>query len=133
MEVGRGVEVLNLHDWLPGHGENGVYLQTHNGDLLVTVLYDSEYGELRKKILFRHTVAFYKAAFPGPNLLGLHCSVHNDISMSALIEHPDSEAAHAWTQHFKSLFIIKHYSIMFLSENIVLEVFAEDFALTDAI
>ena len=51
--------------------------------------------------------------------------------MGSLLENPDSEAAQAWTQHFKGMFSIKHYSIMFLSENIAIEVFAEDFLLTD--
>lgn len=131
MEVGRCIEVLNPYDWLPGHGENEIHLRTHKGNLLVRILYDGEHGELKKDLLFRHTVAFYKAAFPGPYLLDLHCSVRSDASMGSLIAYPDSAAAQLWTQHFNELFVFKHYSIRFLSENIMLEVFAEDFALTD--
>ena len=132
MEIGRSVEVLNLHDWLPGHGENSVHLRTHHSDLIITIFYDGEHDEIKKELLFRHAVAFYKIAFPGPSLFDLSCSARSNVSMSSLLENPDSEAARAWTQHFKGLFSIKHYSIKFLSENIALEVFAEDFVLTDA-
>ena len=131
MEVGRGVEVLNPYDWLPGHGENGVRLRTHRNDLLVTIPYDGEHGELEKELLFRHAVAFYRTTSPGPSLLNLHCSVRSDGPMGALVECPDSEAAQAWTQHFDGLFNIKHYSIAFLAENVALVVFAEDVTLID--
>lgn len=130
MEVGRCIEVLNPYDWLPGHGENSIELRTQKNDLSVIIPYDGEHGE-QKELLFRHAVAFYQSAFPGPGLLNLQCSVHSNVSMSSLIECPDSEAAHAWAQHFRGLFDFKHYSITFLSENIALVVFATDFELRE--
>lgn len=132
MEIGRCIEVLNPYDWLPGHGENGVALCTHGADLSVVIPYDGECGELKKELLFKHAVAFYKAAFPGPSMLNMQCSVKGTASMSSLTEYPDSEAARAWREHFQGLFNIKHYSMLFLSENVALVVFATDVVLRDA-
>lgn len=131
MEKGRCVMVLDPYDWLPGHGENGVELRTQGADLSVIIPYDGEDGELKKELLFRHAVAFCKAACPGPSMLDMQCSVKCTASMSSLIEYPDSEAAKAWRDHFQGLFEIKHYSIFFMSENVDLVVFAEDILLRD--
>lgn len=131
MEIGQCIEVINPYDWLPGHGENSIELYTHGADLSVVVLYDGERGELKKELLFKHTVAFYKAAFPGPSMLNMQCSVKSIASMSSLTEYPDSEAAQAWREHFEDLFDIKHYSMRFLSENVTLVVFATSVVLRD--
>lgn len=131
MEKGRCVTVLDPYDWLPGHGENSIELHTQGADLSVIIPYDGECGELKKELFFRHAVAFYNAACPGPSMLRLHCSVRCDASMSSLVEYPDSEAAKAWRDHFQGLFWVKHYSIFFMSENVALVVFAEDVVLRD--
>lgn len=129
METGRCIEVLNPYDWLPGHGENTVEIHTQSGDLSVLIPYDSEQGELKKELQFKQTFAFYKSAFPGVSCLDLQSSIRDDVSMGSLVEYPDSEAARAWTQHFGGRFNIKHYRIVFMSENISLVVFATDFIL----
>lgn len=131
MEIGRCATVLDPYDWLPGYGESGVELCTQGADLSVIISYDGESGELKKELLFRHAVAFFKAACPGPSMLDMKCSVSCAASMSSLIEYPDSEAAKAWRDHFQGLFDIKHYSIFFMSENVILVVFAEDVVLRD--
>jgi hypothetical protein len=133
MKTGRCIEVLNPYDWLPGHGENTVEIYTENGDLCVLIPYDGEQDELKKELLFKHAVAFYKSAFPGAidgciDFQGAVC----DVSLSSLVEFPDSEAARAWSQHFGGQYNIKHYMIAFLSGNILLVVFAEGFILKQA-
>jgi hypothetical protein len=134
METGRCIEVLNPYDWLPGHGENTVEIHTQNGDLSVLIPYDSEQGELKKELLFKQAFAFYKSSFPGveDGCLDFQSSVRDDVSLGSLVEYPDSEAARAWSQHFGGRFNVKHYRIAFLSENILLVVFATDFILKQA-
>lgn len=132
METGRCIEVLNPYDWLPGHGENAVEIHTQSGDLSVLIPYDGEQGELKKELLFRQAFAFYKSAFPGVSCLDLQSSLRDEVSMGSLVEYPDSEAARAWSQHFGGRFNVKHYRIAFLSENILLVVFATDFILNQA-
>lgn len=132
METGRCVAVLDPYDWLPGHGENGVELRTQGSDLSVVVPYDGESGELKKELFFRHAVAFYVAACPGPGMLNMQSAVSCAASMSSLIEYPDSESAKAWRDHFEGRFFFKHYRIFFMSENTILVVFAEGVVLRDA-
>lgn len=132
METGRCIEVLNPYDWLPGHGENTVEIHTQNGDLSVLIPYDSEQGELKKELLFKQAFAFYKSAFPGVSCLDLQSSFRDDVSIGSLVEYPDSEAARAWSKHFGGRFNVKHYRIAFMSENILLVVFATDFILKQA-
>ncbi len=131
MEVGRSVAVLDPYDWLPGHGENGVELRTQGTDLSVIISYDGEFGELKRELLFKHSVAFYKTSFPGPDMLNMRCSVAGTGSLGSLNECPDSEASKFWQEHFRGQFDIKHYSMLFLSENVAIVVFAEDFALRE--
>ncbi|MDR2689231.1 MAG: hypothetical protein LBB76_05675 [Azoarcus sp.] len=65
---------------------------------------------------------------------GTHAEVAQEgfgenISFGSLVEYPESEAAQTWTEYWRqSCGIarrIKHYRWLFLSENLVLEVFAE--------
>jgi len=67
--MGRGVAVLDLYEWLPGYGENCVDIRTKGAELSVVIAYDGEKGELKKELAFTHAAAFYKTAFPGPNIL----------------------------------------------------------------
>lgn len=133
MEVGRAVAVFDPYDWLPGYGENGVELRAQGGDLSVVISYDGEHCELKKEFFFKHAVAFFKASFPGPGMLNMQCSVKDTGSIGTLKECPDSEAAKAWRAHFNEEVNINHYSIVFLSENITLVVFAEEVILRDVV
>lgn len=133
METGRCIEILNPYDWLPGHGENAVEIRTQRGDLSVLIPYDGEQGELKKELMFKQAFAFYKSAFPGVSCLDLQSSLRDEVPIGSLVEYPDSEAARAWSQHFGGKFDVKHYRIAFLSENILLVVFATDFTLRQAI
>lgn len=137
MEAGRCVEVLDPYQWMPGHGENSVEVFMERSgftvsDLVVTVSYDGEDGkEQQKKITFTNVSAFYRGSFPGPAMLRITHSTENkeNISIGSLVEYPESEAAQAWIKHYKNHShyerAVKHYMWIFLSENVMLEVFAE--------
>lgn len=132
MQTGRCIEVLNPYDWLPGHGENTVEIYTQGGDLFVLIPYDGEERELKKELIFKQVFSFYKSTFPGVNCLDLQSPLQDEVPIGSLAEYPDSEAARAWSQHFAGRFNIKHYKIAFLSENILLVIFATGFILKQA-
>jgi hypothetical protein len=59
-----------------------------------------------------------------------------NVSITDLVEYPDSEAARAWNEYWQSYrpgirTLIKHYRWFFLSENVVLEIFAESIQLEE--
>jgi hypothetical protein len=117
---------------MPGHGENSVEVFMKRSDLIVIIAYDNEDGgEQRREIKFTNVSAFYRSSFPGPGVLKITYSIEDkeNISISKLVEYPESEAAQAWTEYWnKSCGLtekIKHYMWIFTSENIRLEVFAE--------
>jgi len=129
MEAGQCVEVLNPYDWLPGYGENSVKICTKELDLVVLVAYDGEDGEQQeKKISFKNTCGFYKGSFPGPSLLEISNNVEdkeNLIVSGRLVEFPNSEAASICDKYYQGARSFKHYKLIFLSENVSLEIFAE--------
>ncbi len=135
MRAGLGKEVLDLYEWLPPHGENQVSLSTKAAEreLLVTVRYDGEAGQVQRDLHFKAVSAFYRAAFPGPDMLNLSYSTGSGTAVGSLIVYPDSEAAAAWTAHYGDGRVVKHYSLAFLAENILLVVFAEGFMLGEAV
>ncbi|WP_342755232.1 hypothetical protein AAGQ96_08135 [Pantoea sp. MBD-2R] len=135
MKAGDAVLLLDIYDWLPPYGENALSLESRGLDLAVKVDYDAENeGEnvLYRELLFNGVCAFYKSAFPGVPMLDIdYESSKKSPATGTLVEYPDSEVAQAWTAHFGGLRAVKHYRIAFLSENVLLEVFAENVTLSD--
>ncbi|MDR3544132.1 MAG: hypothetical protein P4L69_24745 [Desulfosporosinus sp.] len=129
MEAGRAIKVIDPYEWLPGHGENRINLRKQNRTLLVDVEYDGEKGVMTKIFNFTDVCAFCVEAVPGPVLSNLTYSVKSPFPIGSLVEYPDSEAAVAWMQHYGDGRIVKHYSIVFLAENLLLVVFAGDVSL----
>lgn len=128
------LEVLNLYDWLPPYGESGVRYWSDRMDWIVEIEYDADdiasEGVKRRELRFQGVCAFYKQSFPGPFLLRInHGEGGVAPELGSLIEYPESDAAVAWTRHFGARRLIKHYRIIFLAENTLVEVFAEGFAL----
>ena len=131
MEAGRCIKIFNPHELMPSYGENSVEVSMKRSNLSVIVAYDGKDGrEQQTEIIFTDVNAFYRSNFPGPGMLGITYNTEDKekISISNLVEYPDSEAALAWTEYWqKSCGInrhIKHYMWIFTSENIRLEVFA---------
>jgi hypothetical protein len=122
MKVGRGIEALDLYQWLPGHGENAVAMRTEGVDLIVTVAYDGDSGVRERELRFTSVCSFYAQAFPGPSMLGLDDGEAALLLRGALVEYPDSEAAIVWSRHFRGSRRVRHYSVVFLAENRLLVV-----------
>jgi len=134
MEAGRCIKVLNPYEWLPSYGENSIQIYMDGTDLTILVAYDSEDGvQKQKKIKFEKVVGFYKGSFPGPKMLGVTYNTKDDEknSIGNIVEFPESEAARIWTAHYQGIWNVKHYKWIFLSENIMLEIFAEGVQMED--
>jgi len=135
MNSGPAVSIFDLYEWLPSYGENSVTVESKGLDLTIKIEYDSE-NEYQKnhcrELQFDKVCAFYRTAFPGVSILNLDYDKNAESPpMGALIEYPESEAAYAWNQHFGASRQIKHYKIIFLSENIIVEIFASNVVLGD--
>jgi len=128
MEAGHFIEVINPYNWLPGYGENSVQISMQGMNMTVLITYDSEDGEQQQKeIIFKNVSSFYHGSFPGPNMLRIiyNSEDKENMPLGTLVEFPESEAARAWTEHHQGIWSVKHYKWIFLSENIMLEIFAE--------
>jgi hypothetical protein len=66
-------------------------------------------------------------------MLDIDHDTTTEAKLGSLWEFPDSEAAIAWREHFGKTRTVKHYAIWFMSENLVIQVFAEGFALAEPI
>lgn len=131
MKMGRGIETLDLYEWLPGHGENTMTMRTEGADLIVTVEYDTEAGVRKRELRFASVCSFYTQAFPGPSMLGLDGGEAALLLRGALVEYPDSDAALAWRQHFRNARNVRHYSVVFLAENRLIVVLADGVSLNE--
>ncbi len=131
MKIGHGVEALDPYDWLPGHGETKVGIRKERADLIVTVTYDDDAIERQRELRFSAVCSFYMQTFPGPMMLGIEAGDANLILRGVMVEYPDSEAAAAWTRHFNDARAVRHYSIAFLAENLLLTVWADSVALSE--
>ncbi len=129
MEAGYCIKIFDPYEWLPAYGENAVEIFTEGLDLIVLVVYDSENeGLQQRQIKFKSTKAFYKGSFPGVHMLQITYNARDkeNISIGCLVEFPESEVARAWTNHFQNIKLFRHYKWVFLSENIMLEIIAEE-------
>lgn len=131
MKTGRGIESLDLYEWLPGHGENTVAMRTEGADLIVAVAYDCDVAIRQRELRFASVCSFYSQVFPGPSMLGLDGGEAALLLRGVLVEYPDSEAAIAWNQHFRDSRKVRHYSVAFLAENRLLVVLANAVSLDE--
>jgi hypothetical protein len=133
MKAGQAFEILNPYDWLPPYGESAVSLATEGGDLIISISYDAEDGSvLQRNMRFQEAHSFFKASFPGPYLLSIKKEpIVKGENLGALFEYPNSDGARAWMSHFNDGRIVKHFGIVFLSENIAVEVFSKNVILGD--
>lgn len=132
MDAGRGVGVLDIYNWLPPYGETTVQMHSTESDYVVEIEFDSENArsgpDLKIKLIFKSVCSFYKAAFPGAEIIAIkYGKFINDSDIHCLVEYPNSEVASAWEKYFGKDRKVKHYSIFFLSANLMLEVFATEF------
>jgi hypothetical protein len=119
------IEIFNLYTLLPGYGESFIELLYDNNKLLLTVGYDGDViNNQTSKFIFERCVSFEFASFPG---ISMYNNLRNhNINLGSLIEFQNSEYANEWDKHFNyKIKTIRHYSIIFLSENKQLNILAE--------
>jgi hypothetical protein len=131
MNSGPPTVVLNLYDWLPAYGESRITIRSHGLEWVVGIVYDdpSSSGLLMRELVFHRVCCFYEQSFPGPRLLCV--DPNQGEHLGSLVEYPESEAALAWSQHWGGSRVVRHYSLVLLSENLAIEVFATEFALSE--
>lgn len=134
MKSGEPHVEFDPYDWLPGHGESDVNVRTERSDLILEISYDdtARSGVWKRELRFFGTCCFYVASFPGAAMLEVKIQWAQN-SLSSLVRYPNSEAARAWRQHFGNMFQIDHFALLLLSENRMIQVFAEKYKLGDPI
>lgn len=126
-----GVVEFNLHDWMPGHGENRIDVRPVASDLELLVLYDGREGEETKSLIFRHVSFYSVGAFPGVGALSYKYDVPFDTGR--VIRATDSDFSRAWRQYWIASNIheaCNHYVMFWGSENKVIHVIAESVELS---
>lgn len=120
--------VLRLYNWLPPEGEVSISVRSTGADVYVDVLYERESDRVQqlKTIIFDGVCDFDMAAFPGLNLLAVDYEKH--APSGDLVEYEESEAAKAWTEHFRFR-TVRHFQVYFLSANRRLDIFAQGWRL----
>jgi hypothetical protein len=130
MKSGKCIEIINPYAWLPGHGENSIVLILKGADLELVIKYDAKSCMTSEKIIgFKDVCACYKTDFPGPHMLAIEYNEKSQVQLGSLVEYPSSEAAAQWSAHYKNMRKIRHFEIIFLSENIRIMVFSVDVAI----
>ena len=124
MESGPPNIVLDLYDWLPGHGENAVEVRAADADLTLRIAYDGpDDTEAFRVLNFRGVACFHRANFLTPPLLRV--SVTPGKALGSLFEFPQSDAAKLLNENESGGAPIKHYGVWFLSQNQSFQIFAE--------
>ena len=133
MRSGPPRVVHELYDWLPGYGENQVSVFSNGGEATIDVEYGDRLGEgvWKRAIQFIGVCCMYRASFPGPTALPI--ALEPGTSLGSLVEFPASEAARAWADHFGGSRPIRHFGVWFLADNSTIQVFAENFSVTEAL
>lgn len=130
MESGPPQVVMNPYEWLPSYGESRVWFGSQGMDWVIEIEYEGPSGKdlLIQDLRFHNAYSFHEASFPGPSLLDIKS--RSGANLGALLEYPESEAALAWNRYLVRRTPVKHYSIVFLSANIGVHVFAESWELS---
>lgn len=134
MRTGRGIGLLDTYNWLPPYGESAVNIYSQGLNYVVEIEYDSENAcsgaDLKIKLIFESACSVYEASFPGAEVKGVEYGMRAEgVNMHTLIEYPESEVALSWEKYLGGDHKIKHYKILFLSENIQVEVLAKGFTM----
>ncbi|MBX9448151.1 hypothetical protein [Dickeya chrysanthemi] len=133
MKSGTEISILDPYEWLPSYGENSVSVESKGLDFVIKIEYDAEDNNQTiycRELRFDMVCAFHRTTFPGVSILNIDYGKSAEAPLlGSLVEYPDSEVALAWNSHFGGFRQIKHYKIVFLSENIQMEIFANNVTL----
>lgn len=118
---------LDLHEWLPGWGENQVTTRSEGGNFVVDVTFDGKNGnEETRSLVFSRACFFSVGSFPGVE--GVRFDFDYSFETGKLLEIKDSGLSAAWNDHWKSSSLVRecrHFLLFFGSENKVIHVVAE--------
>lgn len=119
--------IFDPFEFLPGYGENRISVSFDKGDLIVTVFYDSDDSESQISLVFKHSCFQRITSMPGASDTVIEYEGYEAIS--SLVEFQYSDFKDRWEKHFNNLFKLRHFKIIFLSDNSAIEVICEDFIL----
>jgi hypothetical protein len=127
MKISNPVQIYDFDGWLPSYGENSVEPIFQNGSLDLKINFDTVDGAAGFKIFhFEHTVGYHVTSCPGVHIPNLIYETSSSQKFYGLVEFLDSDMAAAWNIHFQNRFKVRHFQIIFLSENLMVTIFAED-------
>ncbi len=120
----------DLHEWLPGWGENKITTRSENGDFIVSVTYDGPDGvEKMKSLVFRSTCFYSVGSFPGVGAMGYKHDY--EFSTGKILKITDSEFMAKWNEYWQAAWPnvkreCNHFMLFFGSENKVIHVVASE-------
>lgn len=128
-------KLIDLNEWLPGHGENGVECKVQGATATVVVRYDGSNGEESKALTFSAVSHFSQGNFPGVSHPILEDVLsEDDFESGCVFVCENSSLAERWKEHWKEFSGIdrelSHFTIFFTGENKVIEVVAESVAIS---
>jgi inactivated superfamily I helicase len=128
MKAKDPITVLDIYKWLPDYGENAISVTLESSNLIINILHDSvnESNEDGLAINFSNTCSFFFSSFPGIDTTCINYVKYQELGN--LVEFQDSDAANKWSSQLNFLDKIRHYQILFLSENKRIDVFATGFS-----
>lgn len=146
MKVGRPAVIFDPAEWLPPEGESRVAFNSVGLGVTLSVEYEkcitgSDEQEIvnlyKREIIFGYASYFMKFPIPGRSIFQLD-QQSKKRPLGPLIEFLDSEFAESCqtddVMRFNNTMPkIRHFSILFLSENLRFDVLAEEYYLSDEI
>jgi len=134
MIAGNPHSVLNLYEWLPSYGETKVSFRAEGSELTVDIFHDSKSDKsiaVKRTLSFTGVCCFFVTVIPG--VAFTQFEYERADNSGALIEFENSEAARKWQKQLPWRETpIRHFQLFFASLNQQVEVFAENFHLTDS-
>lgn len=118
-------QIFDLYKVLPGHGESSIKLTYERNHLTVDVFYDSINNKLDTLTFnFKNCISYNISSFPGISIYNNERGA--ELTLGSLVEYKKSDYADSWNEHFNNVSNVKHFSILFLEENVQLNVFADN-------
>jgi len=146
MKIGKPKRILDPYEWLPGYGESRVSFRSVGADVVLEIEYDGadigtdgaeEIPSLTRELRFKGARSFMKTPFPGEPMFELS-GKPDALSLGDLTEFEESEFLERTTEAWRSVSshappLLRHFCILFLSENLAFNVLAEDVILSEAL
>ncbi|SDS03821.1 hypothetical protein [Pseudomonas trivialis] len=146
MKISQPTLIVDPYEWLPGYGESRVSFRSVGPDVIVDVEYEKEIvvdGEevtlaVSRKVVFKSVRCFIREPFPGGGAIFEFEGNPGEFRPGKLTEFKESEWLRDNLKVWRSVSSheppkLRHFSIQFLSENIIFHVLAADVFLSDEV